>query len=325
MAKKLSEFLKNLITKAGGNPDDEVLKGAIAAINGDIELADELTAAIDNGLLSIATAKNNYPELKNHYFAQAYKGLDSELDKFLEGEKLPEDVIAELKQEGSSTKRAVLIAKKIKELEGKKANAGKTETSKLNEQITELNNQLRAEKESKAELDKKHQGDIKNVKKQFFLNQLLTGYKTIHDTLDPETKNIILAAVIKKHLNAKDADWDINDKDEFVLAGKGGTNIFSADNRLLTPKTFIEQVLADEKMLVVTDNNNNGNNNNNNHSYRPNNNGQHSNNGQQWQQNNGGGQNNNNGNRKGNPVLQELIQRSQDDLQKSANGGTRII
>src|SRR5688572_22869280 len=157
MAKKLSEFLKNLIVKAGGNPDDEALKGAMAAINGDIELADEVTTAIDNGLLSIATAKNNYPELKNHYFAQAYKGLDSEIDKFIEGEKLDDDVINELKAEGSSTKRAVLLAKKIKELEGKKSNAGKTDTDKLNAQITDLNNQLRAEKEAKQSL-------IKNIR-----------------------------------------------------------------------------------------------------------------------------------------------------------------
>lgn len=322
MAKKLSEFLKNLIVKAGGNPEDDALKGAMSAINADLELADELTTAIDNGLLSIATAKNNYPELKNHYFAQAYKGLDNELNNYIESEKLPEEIINELKQETSSTKRAVLLSKKIKELEGKKANAGKGDTEKLNTQITDLNNQLRLEKEAKSELEKKHNGDIKNVKKKFFLNQLLTGYKTIHDTLDPETKNIILSAVIQKHLNSKDADWDINEKDEFVLSGKGGTNIFSKDNNLLTPKTFIEQVLADEKMLVVTDNN--GNNNNNNNSNRPN--GQHSNNGQNWQQNNNNGnQNNNNGGRKHNAVFQELIERSQNDLQNSANGGTRIM
>lgn len=327
MAKKLSEFIKALIVKAGGNPDDEALKDGLSNIGTDLEIADELVTSIDNGLLSIATAKNNYPELKNHYFAQAYKGLDSELDKLIESEKLPEDIVTQLRQESSSTKRAVLLATKIKELESKKANSSKGDTQKLNEQIVELNNQLRAEKDAKAALEQKHVTEKKEIKQSFALNQLLSGYKTIHDTLDPETKNIILNALIKKNLDAKNATWDIDENGNLKLIGRDNNNIFSEDNRLLTPKTFLDTVLANEKQLVINDANNvNNNNSNNNNSYRPNN-GQHSNNGQQWQQNNNNGShnNNNNGNRRGSGVLQELIQRSQDDLAKAANNGTRIV
>lgn len=323
MAKKLSEFLKNLVVKAGGNPEDEALKGALTALNADYELADELVSAIDNGLLSISTAKNNYPELKNHYFAQAYKGLDSELDKVIESEHLPEEAIAELRQETSSTKRAAKLALKIKELEAKKGNAKQTDTTKLNEQIVDLNNQLRAEKDARAQLEQEHGKNIKSVKKSYAMNQLLSGYQTIHDGLDPETKGIILNALINKHLKAKNATLDINDKDEFILLGENNSNVFTEDNRLLTPKTFIDKVLADEKMLKVNDsNNNNGNNNNNNNSYRPNN-GQHFNNGQNGNNfNNNGGQNGNQ--RKDNAVLRELLNKSQSDIEKAEASRTRI-
>lgn len=328
MAKKVVDFLKSLIIKAGGNPEDEALQTALGNISADLEVGDEVTAAIDNGLLSLSTAKNNYPELKNHYFGQAYKGLDAELEALMQAEKLPDDIVAELKQEGSSTKRAAKLALKIKELENKKANANKGDTSKLNEQITQLNDQLRAEKDAKAQLEQSHKSNIKNVKKTFFLNQLLSGYKTVHDNLDPETKNIILAAVITKHLKNKKADWDIDDSDNFILAGENGTNIFSDDNRLLTPKTFIEKVLADEKMLMVTDNSNNNNGGNNNNSHNRPNNGQYNNNGRNGQYNNNNGnqnQNNGNGGRQPNRVLQELTQNALNDLDKSQGAGVKIM
>lgn len=311
---KLVDFLKSLITKAGGNIEDETIKTALGNIGADLEIGDDLVKPIDNGLLSIATAKNNYPDLKNHYFALAYKGLDNELKNLIESEGLSEEVVNELNQETSSTKRAVKLASKLKQLEAAKAAANKQgDAAKLNEQIVELNNQLRAEKDARAKAEQSHSQNIKDVKKSFALNQLLTGYQTIHDNLDPDTKNIILSALINKHLKAKSANWDINDKDEFVLVGENNTNIFGDDNRLLTPKTFIDKVLADEKMLKINDSNNEGNNNNNNNSYRPNNNGQHFN-------NNNGHPNGNNGNQKPrNAVLQQLFKQSQNDIAASAN------
>lgn len=322
MAKKVVDFLKSLIIKAGANPEDEIIKGALNTLGADLELGDELVTAIDNGLISMASAKNNHPDLKKHYFGQAYNGLDAELEALMLAENLPDDVVAEIKQEQSSTKRAAKLAIKIKELEGKKANANKGDTQKLNEQIADLNNQLRAEKDAKAELDKTHVANIKNVKKSYALTQKLATYKTIHDNLDPATKNIILNAIIDKNLVAKKASWDVDDTGELILVGEGNTNLFSDDNRPLTPKTFLDQVLANEKMLVVSGDGTDGNNNNN--SNRSNNNGQYLNNGRSnGNTYNNNGNQDNNGGRKQNRVLQDLIAQSQKDLQAAQNGGAR--
>jgi hypothetical protein len=322
--KKVVEFLKSLIIKAGANPEDEAIKAALNELGADLEISEELITPIDNGLLSLSTAKNNHPEVKKHYFGQAYSGLDAELEALMQAEKLPDDVVAEIKQETSSTKRAAKLAVKIKELEAKKAGANKGDTQKLNEQIADLNNQLRAAKEATADAEKKHISAIKDVKKSYALNQLLAGYKTIHDGLDPETKNIILSAVINKNLNAKKANWDVDDNNNLLLLGEGNTNLFGDDNRQLTPKTFLDQVLANEKMLVVNDSNSDNNTNQNQNSNRPNNGQYYNNNGRNGNtNNNNGSQNNNNGNRKPNPVLLELIENSKKDIQAgTSNNGS---
>lgn len=319
--KKVVDFLKSLIVKAGGNPEDETIKTALGELGADLEIDEALVTPIDNGLLSLSTAKNNHPEVKKHYFGQAYSGLDAELEALMQAEKLPEEVVAEIKQETSSTKRAAKLAIKIKELEAKKAGANKGDTQKLNEQIADLNNQLRAAKEATTEIEKKHVSAIKDVKKSYALNQLLAGYKTIHDGLDPETKNIILSAVINKNLNAKKANWDVDDNNNLLLLGEGDTNLFSDDNIRLTPKTFLDQVLAKEKMLVVNDSNIDNNNQNSN---RPN--GQYSNNnGRNGNTNyNNGNQNNGNGGQKQpNRVLLELIENSKKDIQANTSNNGR--
>jgi hypothetical protein len=219
------------------------------------------------------------------------------------------------------------LALKLKELEAKKsASNSKGDTQKLNEQIVELNNQLRAEKDAKAALETQHKTNLKNFKIDVALRQLLGTYKTTQDNLSPETKSLILSSIISNHLKTKNAAWEMDDNDNLILAGANGTNLFTDDNRPLTPKTFIDKVLTDEKLLVVTDNSNNNNGNNNNNSYRPTNN-----NGGQYNSNRANGQYNDNGNhnnggqRRANPVLQELIQKSQKDIEKSENGGIKVM
>src|ERR1700752_1690321 len=125
---KVREFINSLIIKAGGNVNDEKVKTALAAIDANVELGDDLAGLIDRSLISIDQAKNNHPDIKKHYTALALNGLDTELDRLMEDEKLGEDIVTELKAEKSSTKRAALIAKKIKELEAAKAGQGKATT-----------------------------------------------------------------------------------------------------------------------------------------------------------------------------------------------------
>lgn len=309
MAKKVIDFLKTLAIKAGANLEDEALKTAIGALNPDAELPDELATAIDNGLLSVASAKN-HPEIKKHYFAQAYNGLDKELEDFIAEEKLPDDVVAAIKSETSSTKRAKLLAIKIKELEGKKANAGKSDKEELSRQIVDLNNQLREIKDREQAIHTDYDKKLKDVKKSHVLGGLLSSYKTVFDEWDPTTKNITLNAIITKNLAAKKAELSLDDRDDLILVSADGTGVFGDDNRQLTPKSFLDQVMANEKILKVTENSNNN-------SSNGSQNGQQFQNGQQRQQfQNNGNNNGNNGNAgKKNGMLSTLLQESQAALE----------
>lgn len=92
MPKTAADFLKELAIKAGVKIEDEKIKPLLAAPElANINIPDELITGIDNGLLSLDAAKNNHSVIKGHYFSQAYDGLDKELTRFIDDNKLPEE------------------------------------------------------------------------------------------------------------------------------------------------------------------------------------------------------------------------------------------
>jgi hypothetical protein len=254
MPKTAADFLKELAIKAGVKIDDEAIKPLLAAPElAGITIPDALITGIDNGLLSLDAAKNNHSAIKGHYFSQAYDGLDKELTRFIEDNKLPDDIKAEILAEKSSTKRAVLLAAKIKDLEEKKANSGKGEKDSLQQQINELNNQLRAEKDKESGIRAEYEKKLKDKDMSYALRNILGGYKTIYDELDGEVKDITLKAIINKSLNADAAEFTVDESGQLALRKKDGSNFFGEDNRLLTPKSYLDKIMSRDKILKVSD------------------------------------------------------------------------
>jgi hypothetical protein len=318
---KVADFLKTLLTKAGVNLDQENIKTALAALPPDLELADDVATGIDNGLLSIASAKNNHPDIKKHYTGLALNSLDSELNTFLEGEKLPEEVLAEIKAEQSSYKRAILAARKLKELEGKKAASGDKDKEKYTQQIADLQKELRETKDKEQGIHASYKDQLKNKVRDFHQGTILGGYKTRFDDLDGETKRTVLSNIINKNLTAKGLTLTVDENENLVILNQDGSNAFGEDHRPLTPKLFFDKVMADEKIVVVNDNNNTGSDktgqNNSfgqqrqNNSFGPN--GQYGNNNNHQNNANGNG----NGGGKKNTALQSLIGESLNDYNKA--------
>lgn len=306
MSKSVQEFLTILLNKAGAKVDDEAIKTALSTPElANLQIPDELITPIDNGLLSLKDAKNNHPEVKNHYFSQAYDGLDKELSRFMDEHKLPDELKTELLGEKSSTKRAVLLAAKIKNLEEQKASSGKGEKDTLQQEINRLNAELRAEKDKEAAIRAEHKKEITQVQMNHHLGTLLGSYKTKFDELPANVKESTLKAIINSSLAADSAELTVDDAGQLILRKKDGTNFFGEDNRLLDPKSWVEKILARDKILVVNDqnqNNNSGNGANNSHNR---------NNGQSFQrqnqnQNNGSGNNGSGNGKAANPVLANL-------------------
>jgi hypothetical protein len=303
MPKSAKDFLTLLLTKAGVKHDEEAIQTALASAElATIQIPDALITPIDNGLLSIQAAKNNHPEVKNHYFSQAYDGLDKELARFMEEHKLEDAVKQELLSEKSSTKRAVLLPLKIKMLEEQKASSGKGEKDTLQQEINRLNAELRAEKDKEAKIKADHLNEIKAVKMSHALGGLLGNYKTKFDELPANVKEKTLTAIIDNSLAADAAEISVDDAGQLILRKKDGTNFFGEDNRLLEPKSYLDKIFARDKILIVNDQNQNTNSGGGANS--------HARNGQNFQrqnqnQNNSG----NNGNGKAaNPVLASLAQ-----------------
>lgn len=327
MPKKVIEFLREQAQKAGVQVESEEIKKIFELPELKdlaVMLPDELTNPIDNGLLSISAAKNNFPDIKNHYFAQAMNGLDAEMENLMEELKLPEETRVQLRAEKSSTKRAASIARKIRELEAQKANAGSDSIKQLNDEISNLNRQLREVKSKEEEIKTTYETKLRDKDKDYALRNILSKYKTIYDELPAYVKDHSLKAIIENALSTKGGELIPGDAGALLLKNKtGGGAFFGPNNQELSAEAFFDQIFAEAKILKLNDqnqNNNSGNNQN-----RPNNgqnNNYQNNNQPQNGWNNGGnnsyGNNNNNnsGGRSGSNTLSTLTQEALKNLEQ---------
>lgn len=304
MPKSGKEFITLLLQKAGVKMDDEKIVNALALPElSTVQIPDDLITPVDNGLLSIQAAKNNHPEIKGHYTAQALDSLDKELERAMEDYKLPDEVKTELKGEKSSYKRATLLAAKIKSLEEQKASSGKGEKDVLQQEINKLNGELRDIKAKEQTIHEDYKKQMLEIKMGHSLGQLLGSYKTKFDELPTSVKDSTLKAIINNSLAADAAELTVDDAGQLTLRKKGGDNFFGDDHNIMTPKSYLDKILARDKILITTDQSQNGNGANNSHNR---NNGQNF----QRQQNQSNGSNGNGNGKAANSVLASLANES---------------
>lgn len=260
MPKSAKDFLTVLLTKAGVKLDEEAIQTALSSADlATVQIPDALITPIDNGLLSIQSAKNNHPEIKSHYKAELLDGLDKELSRIMDDHKIPDEVKAELIAEKSSTKRMALLTQKVRELEEKKANSGKGEKDVLQQEITKLNNELRDIKAKEQGIHEDYKKQLLDVKMGHSLGQLLGSYKTKFDELPANVKADTLKAIINNSLTADGAEFSVDEAGQIQLRKKGGDNFFGDDHNIMTPKTYLDKILARDKILITTDQSQNNN------------------------------------------------------------------
>lgn len=254
MPKSAKDFLTVLLTKAGVKMDDDAIKTALASAELEtVQIADELITPIDNGLLSVAAAKNNHTEIKNFYYKAFADNIDKHLARHIEENKLPDEIKEAVMGADSTYNRITMLATKIRETEAAKAGAGKADKDNLQQEINRLQAELKTEKEKQAGIATEHQKAISEVKMGYSLGQLLGGFKTIYDDLPSDVKDITLKAIINKNLAADSAEFSIDDGGQLVLRKKDGTNFFGEDHRPFTPNTYLEKMMARDKILKIND------------------------------------------------------------------------
>jgi hypothetical protein len=250
MPKILGDFLHDLLKKAGQNVDDAKVKDFLSNTAMTVEIPDEVAKGLDNNLLSVTDAKNNHPEIKAHYTKSALDGVDSVINDLLKD--LPDDAKAEITGERSSYKRISLVTAKIKELEAKKAGANKGDKDGLQKEIDALHQQLASQKKSLEEAEKSHKDALLKYRVESELKALFGRYKTTFDELDPAVKTATIKSLLDKELQDKEAGFTFDDKDNFTLLKKDGSNFYGENHQQVNPQAFIESLLSRHKLLVTT-------------------------------------------------------------------------
>jgi hypothetical protein len=257
---KLKEFITLLAKKAGYDTESATAKPFFEALP-DTDVPEDVGKGIDNALISLAEAKNNHADIKNHYFKQALDGMDKEFLGVMDAFELDDATRTEILGEKNTYKRGPILTRKIVELERKKisANSGKDKAT-IQAEIDGLHAELKSVKETlqseKASFEQQRLQDRINNKKNVFYG----GIKTIHDELDPETRLTIIDSQINKALQDAGAKFTMDDSGSVVILRNDGTNFFGENHQQVKPLQFIEQVLAKNKQIKVNDLPSNGSN-----------------------------------------------------------------
>jgi hypothetical protein len=238
----IGELINNLAVKAGIDPADNDLKSLLASPElATVKVPDTIVTAIDNGLLSIEAAKNNHPEVKKKYFADAYDGIDKQLMKLVESETFDQADLDEINAERSTSKKQELIITKLK---AAKAQAKGADKEEINRQIAAAHESARLAKAEVDSVKNDYEGRIANIQKTAALKAVFSNYKTIYDDLPIAARNAAFEALVSTALQDKNAELKTDEHGNLIIISKDGSNVFGANHVQLTPSSFLDQTFA---------------------------------------------------------------------------------
>lgn len=238
----LGEFINSLAQKAGIQADNDDLKALLSSPElATINVADTLVTAVDNGLLSISAAKNNHPDIKKKYFADAFDGMDRNLIDLISKDTFDETDLAEIKNEKLTVKKLEMIVNKLK---AQKAAANPVDKAAINAQIQAAHEAARLAKEEVENTRKEYEGKIKNIYTTSAIRQAMGEYKTTFDDLPADVRNSAIESIINKALQDKGAEFVADENGTLTLRSKDGSNVFGSNHVQLTPQSFLDQTLA---------------------------------------------------------------------------------
>lgn len=250
----VGEFINTLAKKAGLQMDSEEMKSLLTnEWMAKVEMPEQIEKGIQNKLISVEDAKNNHPDIKPFYTAQAMSTVDGWVREELLNRNVDDDIKAEISAEKSSFKKLPLLLKKIEELNQKKnATADRTDKAAYQKQIDDLHSKVRAADDREKQLQADFAQKEKDIKVQYKLDSMFSNHKTIYDTLEPDVRYETFRTLLRKDLQDNALRMDFDDDGSFVLLKKDGTNHYGANNQQVNPEQFVQQLLANKKLLVTT-------------------------------------------------------------------------
>jgi hypothetical protein len=253
MPKNFKEIFTALASKAGMDVKSEDFVNAVNAPDFErLTLPDEIFSGMDSGLLNMDTAKN-HPEVKRHYYALAFDGLDKTMISQAEEERFDPTVIESLKKIQSTPERLKALNKALKEHEAKKSNTGKVDKQAWEAEKAAFQEELRLAKEEAPRIKSEYEGKLREKDMMYAKRGVLSRLKTIDDDLDPEVKTAMHDAIINSGLRKLKAKLDVDPSGNLLLVGEDGGIVYDDTHRPINANTFIEKAFADSKRLKVTE------------------------------------------------------------------------
>lgn len=239
----IGELINNLAVKAGIQSDDAKLKSLLASPElATVTIDEALVTSIENGLLSVEAAKNNHPDIKKKYFADAYDGMDKQLLALVANDTFDQADLDEIKAEKSTSKKAELIVSKLKAAKAQQKGADKEE---INRQLTAAHEAARLAKAEVETVKNSYEGKIKDIQLKAAVKAVFGNYKTIYDELPAGVRTATMEAIINQGLQDKNAELKTDEQGNLQLVSKdGSSNVFGANHVQLTPSSFLDQTFA---------------------------------------------------------------------------------
>lgn len=254
--KTIGQLIEHLAKKAGIDSADPNLINILSnAELSKVAVHSDLASGIDNALLSLSQATDNHPAIKSKYHAQAMNAFDARMAAVMNEAGLSEETIEALNAEKSTYKRFEQFTAAMKEAAAKSAAApaNTEDKSALQKQVDDL---LAANKQAKKEAEERVtaiEQERRNDRIRFELKGMLAPIKTVFDDLPPSAKSAAIDSIINKALQDKGASFDFDDADTFILKGKDDTAVVGANSSKYTPQSFVDEILAQNKVLKVTE------------------------------------------------------------------------
>jgi len=233
----------------------------IATLN-NVLIPDTIVNGIMEGTLTVDTAPH-HKGVRNKIWAESLNGVDAILNKYFDSLDLSAEERQTITAEKDTFKRMGLlndVAKtKVEALKAAKPNGKDDERSKaLEEQNKKLIADIKLAQDNFATEKQSIVAANENQLTSMFAQQMLASYKmALPEEMPLAVKNKLALDVINAKLSTDGYIMKLAEGNLEVFT-KEGTKALAKDNSVITPKSYFESVLAENKLLDLTGGSQNG-------------------------------------------------------------------
>lgn len=244
---KVGQLIANLAKKLNLDTTSEEFKEVVGI---SIEIDDETATKIEKGLLTIDAAKA-HKDVRKVIRAEVLNGVDATLAELVE--ELGVEVDDDFKNETNSFTKIGKLAKRIKDIESKKA-ANPEQKKEIEKQIEKLNAELRDAKKAIADKEAEFKLIRDNDLTNFELQKILLGKNyALPKEMDSDLKVQTALNAVNRELAKKGFKIARTEDGQLTVLNKEGLEAYNEKNEAVKLSDFIDNALAVNKLLAISD------------------------------------------------------------------------